>query len=120
MLVSSPKIFYLQYFGVASGSGHDVIIYSLSKPLVILMYHCSEKLHLQFYLEILWSDTGYFEPFGEQSYFVYYRNISYRNIKVYRVETIDMGRSHWKNGVSGTNLISISTMVFIVRDKILW
>ena len=29
----------------------------------------------------------------------------YQKIKVYRVETIDMGRSHWKNGVSGTILL---------------
>ena len=40
-------------------------------------------------------------------------------IKVYRFETMDMGRSRWKNGVSGTALISISTMVLIVRDKII-
>ena len=39
----------------------------------------------------------------------------------YRVETMDMIISHWKNGVSGKVLISIvvSTMVLIVRDKIL-
>ena len=57
---------------------------------------------------------------GEQSYFVYYPMISYRRIKVYRVETMDTGRSHWNNGVSGKVLVSISTMVLIVRDKILW
>ena len=57
---------------------------------------------------------------GEQSYFVYYPIISYRRIKVYRFETMDMGISHWNNGVSGVILISISTMVLIVRDKILW
>ena len=41
--------------------------------------------------------------------------------KIYRVETIDMGRSHWNNGVSGVDLISIVviTMVLIVRYKIL-
>ena len=54
-----------------------------------------------------------FWTIGEQTYFVYYPIISYRKIKVYRVETIDMGRSHCKNGVSGT-------MVLIVRDMILW
>ena len=64
--------------------------------------------------------NGIFCTIGEQSYFVYYPIISYQRIKVYRVETMDMGRSHWNNGVSGTNLISISTMVLIVRDKILW
>ena len=57
---------------------------------------------------------------GEQTYFFNYPIISYRKIKVYRVETMDMGRSHWNNGVSGTNIISISNMVLIVRDKILW
>ena len=61
-----------------------------------------------------------FWTIGKQSYFVYYPIIYYQNIKVYRVETMDMGRYHWNNGVSGTILISISTMVLIVRDKILW
>ena len=42
---------------------------------------------------------------GEQTYFVYYHIISYRKIKVYRVETIDMGRFHWNNGVSGTIIL---------------
>ena len=55
-----------------------------------------------------------------KTYFVYYPIIYYRKIKVYRVETMDMGISHCNNGVSGTNFISISTMVLIVRDKILW
>ena len=60
-----------------------------------------------------------FWTIGEQSYFVYYPIISYQNIKVYIVETMDRGRSHWNNGVIGTCLISISTTVIIVRDKIL-
>ena len=64
--------------------------------------------------------NGIFWNVGEQSYFVYYPIISYQRIKVYRVETMDMGISHWNNGVSGTVLISISTMVLIVQDKILW
>ena len=33
---------------------------------------------------------------------------------------MDMGRSHWNNAGSGTILVFISTMVLIVRDKILW
>ena len=60
-----------------------------------------------------------FWTIGEQSYIVYYPIISYRRIKVYRVEKMDMGRTHWNNGVSGTVLISISTMVHILQDKIL-
>ena len=64
--------------------------------------------------------NGIFWTIGEQSYFVYYYIIYYQRIKVYRVETMDMGRSHWNNGVSGTALIPISTMVLIVQDKILW
>ena len=64
--------------------------------------------------------NGIFWNIAEQSYFVYYPIISYRRIKVYRVETLDMGRPHWNNGVIGKFLISISTMVLIVRDKILW
>ena len=64
--------------------------------------------------------NGIFWTFGEQLYIVYYPIISYQKIKVYRVETMDMGRSQCNNGVSGAVLISISTMVLIVRDKILW
>ena len=45
--------------------------------------------------EIFWT-------IGEQPYFVYDPIISYQKIKVYRVEIMDMGRSHWNNGVSGT------------------
>ena len=58
--------------------------------------------------------NGIFCTIGEQTYLVYYPNIYYQNIKVYRVETMDMGRSHWNNGVSWTGLISIITMVLIV------
>ena len=61
-----------------------------------------------------------FWTIGEQSYIVYYPIISYLKIKVYSVETMDMGRSHWNNGVIGTFLISINMTVLIVRDKILW
>ena len=57
---------------------------------------------------------------GEQSYLVYYPIISYRRIKVNRVETMDMGSSRWDSGVIGTFLIFISTTVVIVRNKILW
>ena len=56
----------------------------------------------------------------EQSYFVYYPTLYYQRIKAYRVETMDMGRSHWNNDVIGVFLISISTMILIVQDKILW
>ena len=61
-----------------------------------------------------------FWTIGEQSHFVYYPIISYRKIKAYRVETMDMGISHWNNGFSGTKLISISTTVLIVQDKLRW
>ena len=64
--------------------------------------------------------NGIFWTIGEKSDFVYYPIIYYQKIKVYRVERMDMGRYHWNNGVSGTVLISISTMVLIVRDEILW
>ena len=63
--------------------------------------------------------NGIFWTIGEKSYFVYYPIISYRRIKFYRVETMDMRIYHWNNGVIGTFLIYISTMVLIVRDKIL-
>ena len=61
-----------------------------------------------------------FWTIGEQLYILYCPIISYRKIIVYRVEKMDMGRSHWNNGVIGTFLISISTTVLIVRDEILW
>ena len=64
--------------------------------------------------------NGIFWTIEEQTYLVYYLIIYYRKIKVYKVETMDMGRSHWNNGVIGTDLISISTTVLIVRYKILW
>ena len=46
-----------------------------------------------------------FWTIGEQLYIIDYPIISYRKIKVYRVETMNMGRYHWKNGVSGTILL---------------
>ena len=64
--------------------------------------------------------NGIFLTIGEQYYIVYYPIRSYRKIKVYRVETMDMGRYHWNNGVSGTIIISIITSVLVVQDKILW
>ena len=64
--------------------------------------------------------NGIFWTIEEQIYLVYYLIIYYQKIKVYKVETMDMGRSHWNNGVSWTDLVSISTRVLIVRDKILW
>ena len=64
--------------------------------------------------------NGIFWSIWEKSDFVYYPIISYQKIKVYSVETIDVGIPHWNNGVSGMDLISISTMVLIVQKKILW
>ena len=40
--------------------------------------------------------------------------------KGYMIGTMDMGRYHWNNGVSGKIIIYIGTIVLIVRDKILW
>ena len=56
----------------------------------------------------------------EQKYIFYYPIISYRKIKIYRVKTMNMGRSYWNSGAIGMFLISISTTVLIVRDKIPW
>ena len=64
--------------------------------------------------------NGIFWTIGGKLYIVYYPIIYYQNIKVYRVETMDMGRYHWNNGVIGIFCISINTTVLIVRDKILW
>ena len=51
-------------------------------------------------MEILWSEKGYFGILGNDHILVHYPIISYQRIKVYKVETIDMGRFHWNNGVS--------------------
>ena len=64
--------------------------------------------------------NGIFWTIGEYLYSVYFPIISYQRIKVYRVETMDIGRSHWNNGVIRTFLVYISTTVLIVRYKILW
>ena len=49
--------------------------------------------------------NGIFWTIGEQYYIVYFRIISYRRINIYRVETIDIGRSHCNNDVSGTIIV---------------
>ena len=49
--------------------------------------------------------NGIFWTIGEQLYIIDYPIISYQKIKVYRVETVNMGISHWNNGVSGTILL---------------
>ena len=49
--------------------------------------------------------NGIFWTIGEQLYMIDYPIMSYLNIKVYRVETMDMGISHWNNGISGTILL---------------
>ena len=41
----------------------------------------------------------------KQLYIIDYPIISNQKIKVCRVETMNMGRSHWNNGVSGTILL---------------
>ena len=48
---------------------------------------------------------GIFWTIGEHLYFLYYPIISYQRIKVYTVERMDMGISHWNNGVSGNILL---------------
>ena len=58
--------------------------------------------------------NGIFWTIGEQSCLVYYPIISHQRIKVYRVETTDMGISHWNNGVSGTVLITIGVMNMVL------
>ena len=63
---------------------------------------------------------GYFGLLGNNHIYFNYPIISYQRIKVYRVETMDMGRYHRKNVFIVTVLISISTTVLIVWDKILW
>ena len=52
-------------------------------------------------MEILWSKKGYFGLLGNDNILVYYYIISCQRIEVYRVETMDMRRLNWNNGVSG-------------------
>ena len=52
-------------------------------------------------MEILCSKRGYFGILGNDNILVYYPIISNQGIKVYRGETMDMGRLQWNNGVSG-------------------
>ena len=66
---------------------------------------CYTPSHLKAYFGDVIVQNWMFWTIGEQYYIVYYPIISYRKIKVYRVETIDMGRSHWNNDVSGTILL---------------
>ena len=49
--------------------------------------------------------NGIFWTIGEQLYMIDYPIMSYQKIKFYRVETMNMGRSHWNNSVSGTILL---------------
>ena len=65
--------------------------------------------------------NGIFWTIGEQSYIVYYPITSYQKIKVYMVFSIDTGRFHWNNDVSGTirwNNGVCGTIVLIVRDMV--
>ena len=64
--------------------------------------------------------NGVFWTIRKQYYIGYYPITFYQKIKFYKVETMDMRKFNWNNGVSGTDFISISTMVIILRDKILW
>ena len=59
--------------------------------------------------------NGIFWTIGEKSYFVYYPIISYKRVKVYRVEIMDMRRYHWNNGVSGTVVATIPRMTPISK-----
>ena len=45
--------------------------------------------------------NGIFWTIGEKYYIGYYPIRYYRKIKVYRVESMDMGRSQWNNDVIG-------------------
>ena len=56
---------------------------------------------------------------GEHSYFVYDPIISYQRIKVYRIETMDIGISCWNNAVSGKCNPSKYCGI-IVRMRTLW
>ena len=50
----------------------------LEKVLLSLIGYCGEKLHLQSYLEMLWSETGYFGLSGN--------NLILFNILLYFIE----------------------------------
>ena len=46
--------------------------------------------------------NGIFWTIGEQYYIGYYPIRYYQKIKVYSIESMDMGRSQWNNNVIGT------------------
>ena len=52
-------------------------------------------------METLWSERGYFGLLVNDHILVYYPIISYQSIKVYKVETMDMGIFLCNNDVSG-------------------
>ena len=62
---------------------------------------CIKKWHIQPSTETLFSERRYFGPLGNDHILVYYPLIYYQRIKVYRFETMNMGRFRWNNGVSG-------------------
>ena len=64
--------------------------------------------------------NGIFWTIGEQSYIVYYPFISYQKMKVYRVETMNTGRSHWNNGVSGRILMEKWCQQKMQSWQVLW
>ena len=63
---------------------------------------------------------GIFWTIGEHLYFDYYLIISYQMIKVYRVETMDIGIFHWNNSVSRKCNPSNYCGIIIRDDRILW
>ena len=47
----------------------DILIVDALEVATIFSIQCSEKLHLQSYLEMLWSETGYFGLLGNNIIF---------------------------------------------------
>ena len=62
---------------------------------------CSDKRNLQSQMETLWSKKRYFGLLVKTNILVCYPIIHYKKIEVYRLETMDIGRLLWNNGVSG-------------------
>ena len=61
-----------------------------------------------------------FWTIGEQLYIIDCPIMSYRKIKVYRVKTMNMGRSHCNNGVSGMILLEQWCQRKMQSWEVLW
>ena len=94
------------------GGGHNQSVVLRYQTYPFLLYSkITSNIYMQIEItsSVLFGDVmiqnEIFWTIGEQTYLVYQPIISYRKIQVYRDKTMDMGRSHWNNGVRETILL---------------